>query len=595
MVQSDIHATLLRRAMGEWAHLQFMRDNSWTAAVRSRATWIDYRVSGAFEDRDSRVLLEQWEDRFESNSGKVVMGRTPLSELGYGAYLIAELSGSSSLMHRARESLGKLRLLASESGIFEAREAIRLLRQAGSTGSLQTALRFIQSEGPSDALYREAKVITDRPSSSQRATEADLLVLDFAADLLDRDELMRAIDIAERSIDAERLNGPAGWSAHDRVWRTLKRLAPGSGADAYLAQKALDAATEGVDEPVASAIALTLESLDWAEVEEELRAAWIEWYQSQSAGAAVLREAVAECLDLDNVRELSTVIDVARLVDDRERDPAPDDLDQAQAIIVGALRTETATAVQGGYSIGGVDLGDVAVAFAMRFDSIEVWREVCEMLLANVDAAFKARALERIANFPSQVPATVREVLSTRWEAISGSSYRVLLARSSVKEGFPSALRAGESLGIQDGSSLVDQLLRWSSGDEGSRIETARSVPAAMTNTSNPIWGHYLLLQLSYDRSPDVRAEAARAMVRVLAASTDASAELTKRLVELLTSDGQRVPLRIIHAIQQFGLDGPLSALREPLQAIANQETPRVLSRAARYAFTVSDERTSDV
>lgn len=594
VVQADMRETLFRRALGEWAHLQFMRDNSWTDAVRSRATWIDYRVENVFEERDARVLLEQWEERFESNSGKVVMGRTPLSEFAYSGYLIAELSGSTSLMSRAREALGKLRLLSSEKGIFEAREAIRLLRQAGRTGPLQTALRFIQSEGPSDALYREAKTVVDRSPAISRVTEADLLVLDFAADLLGQDELLQAIPIAERSIDSERLNGPAGWSALDRMWRTLRRLVPGSGADDYVAKKALGSLTEGVDEPVASAIALTLESLEWSAVDEEVRAAWSDWYDAHPDGPSALREVLAECLGLQNARGLSNVVDVARMVDDRRNEPTADDLWQAQNIIVGALQTETNAAVAGQYSFGGVDTGDVAVAFAMRFESADVWQEVTAMLLANVDAVLKAKALERIANFAAQVPEPVREEFAAGWSAISGSPYRVSMARSRVREGFPAALRAGASLGIDGGSSVIDQLLRWSSGDEGSRIETAKSVPYAISGAADSTWGHYLLLQLSYDRSPDVRAEAGQAMVRVSAMSPDAPQELTRRLEELLTSDGVRVPLRIIHAIQRVGLKGGIVSLNESLHAIADGETPRVLCRAARYAFELEAERAGE-
>ncbi|GAA1440700.1 hypothetical protein [Leifsonia poae] len=585
-VQIDILETLRRRALGEWGHLQFMRDDSWTEAVRSKATWIDYRVAGVFEERDSRVLLDEWEARYESNSGKIVMGRTPVSELAYAAYLIAELSGSTSLMSRAREVLGRLRLLTGGNAIFDTREGIRLLRQADSTGPLQTALRFIRAEGPSDALYREARTVLDRSPSVDRVTETDLLVLDFASDLLDPDELHRGIQLAERLTEVEQLNGPAGWSANDRMWRTLRSLVPGSGAESEIAEKAFRVAVEGVDEPIVSTLGRVLEGIDWALVAEPIRNRWRDWYL-ESDDDTELRETVREKLELKRTGELRDLLGVARVLDDHDHEPSIAQRDEAQGIVRAALAAEKEQAARGVLSFGGGDAGDIAVAFAIRFDSREVWADVVDLLTSPaIDAVLKARSLERISNFPSDVPDLVRRSLANNWQAIASSPSRMSFARAKVADGFPEALRAGAALKIVSDDAILDQLMLWSSGDDGSRFEAARSVPSAVSAVRDATWAYYLLLQLSYDENVDVRAETAHAIARVLAEhETDTPAQLIDRLKSLLTADGISVPLRTIHALQRYGLKGALSPLEPTVRAMAEAETPRILSSAARLVI----------
>lgn len=600
-VQRDMAESLHADWLSATAYLEQFEGRTWVKVVRGRSGWIDARQQIRRAEGDAAVVRDEFESRFESTSGKRVFMRESAAAKSYEALLAVELAGDVGRIASAREELGKIHLLYADGDVHLTRESLRLLRQARAAGPLQTALRWVRYQGPSDALAFEARKILGRVAVDGVATEHDLLTLDYAADFLSLEELNAGLDACLTYVATERVSNRPDWSVQDKAWKTIGRLLPGSNRDNEFVLRALEFVRDSTSlETLESTLVRLVDAADWSAVDQEIRDSWGVWADAPPAGKEDLAELRASIRDSVSRAPLAPTYSGLRLaaaLADRE-DRTSDFREEASAIsaIFAALDSETVSALKGSYSFGGLSPLNVAVAFALRYSNAEVWAAVVTHLGdERLDGTVKELALDRVARNAKRIPANVVELLRPSWPLLIRAKRRDNFFSSNSFAVFPEALRAGAALGFVDLAFGIEGVMSLASEGDAGKVEAAQSIPY-VSGLGDPTWAHVLLLQYSYDDNPMVRAEAAYAMTQIRPTPV-LGASVRTRLTELLRSDGVRVPLRIIHGLQAAEVAG-LPWANDILHAVDQldeENTPRVVRDAVRTLQELTRQNTRPV
>lgn len=587
-VQKDIIAATKQNAISSKAQLEQFTGSTWVQVVRSRSGWIDLRHYLLERNRNAAVLRNDFEMKFDSTSGKRILGRESQTEVAYVALLAAELSGDSVRARHSRAEMAKVHLLEVGDKQFHTREALRLLRQSGSTAPLKSALSWIRAEGPLDALRDDARTILERAVRDRYASESDLLVLESAADLLEREQLVEAIEVASLYFETQQRNDRVGWSHLDNVWRAIGRFVAGSDEDDAVAGKAAELLSQpkSLTRPLSNTIAGLVAEIDWSQVGDENRAIWAKWVTEQSTSDPEVDALVFELRDalgMPGPNVVASGLEAAAILADEGMSKLDGELKivEARGAIIASLRAEVESAKIGHFGFGGISPSNVGVAFAIRFGDMQVWDEVVQHLIdPKVVSGHKAPALDRLASNAHEVPATVRGQLSENWRIIADSPRDSWFGGESLPL-FPEAFRMAAAFGALTSTEGVEAVLQLASGSDKGKIEASLSMPF-IAPSEDVTWAHVLLLQLAEDENPNVRAEAGFAMIRLLSSESTVSDMVSKRARHLLASDGVRCALRILHGLQSISEAQP--ALVEPWLSAAStmaESDPRRVVRGA--------------
>ncbi|WP_162815449.1 hypothetical protein [Microbacterium arborescens] len=589
-VQRDILSATKQNALAARAIIEKFGGRGWVRVVRARSGWIDLRQYVLERNRGAAVVRDEFETRFESTSGKRVLGRESATDVAYNALLVAELSGDLAVARANRAEMAKIHLLARDDVEFRAREALRLLRQSNETGPLKAALAWIRAEGPLAALEGDASKILVRAVRDRYASESDLLVLASAADTLDSSDLAKSISVAHIYLETlERTNGYS-WPHLDNVWKAIARFLPGSERDDQVARSASEILHEPklLSRPLSNTLARVVAVIDWAQVEAEVRDTWSQWLERQSPTdpeTEALVFQVRGALKLPDLElELPVGIESAAILADGGLPPdaVESRISDARDAIISALRTEANDAARGTFSFGRIAPSNVGVAFALRFGDQILWDAVVEHLVdPNIVADFKESALDRLASNASDVPASVRERLSDNWRTIAASRRDSWFGGENLPLA-PEALRMAAAFRALTPTEGLEAVLELNGSGDVGRMEAARSIPLVVAR-DDATWAHVLLLQLSEDPNPDVRAEAGFAMIQLLSADSFASDMVVQRARALLQSDGIRCALRVLHGLQSL-VDAGSQAVMPwlPLaREMAKSDSRRIIRGAA--------------
>ncbi|TFC87459.1 hypothetical protein [Cryobacterium sp. TMT4-31] len=602
--QADIAESVRVHAQSAMAYSDAnpMKD-LWVKVVRGRSGWADARMTVRAASRDSAVLRDLFESEFESTSGKRVFMRSTAGEIGIDALLISELAGDFSRTRSNREELAKIHLIEHPGDDFYTGEALRLLRHARASSTLQVALRRVRAEGPDQSLKRDAHLILHRPSEIG-VSEQDLQLLDYAADYLEPAELRTAIDLVWRRLgDSDGLE--TNWSNLDRVWKTVGRLLPGSSYDQQVAQKSsvLLSHPELLSPPFSNTFSQLVETIDWASVGAEAKAVWTSFavrhgqtIDSNADLERVLRAIRENVNGEKGVGLESTGVKLAAyLADNGSDDPLREDefIHVSAANLVLALNQEADQANKGIYSFGGLDTCNVAVAFALRFENADVWRAVLEHLTnPRIDGVLKAQGLDRIARYPNQIPADVVQALTLDWQSIlTNVRSDGFFVRPSTKV-FAEAVRAGASLKIMPEVEVLGAIVSMMSEGDTGKVQAARTISFAIRE-GDSTWAHALLLQLSHEANPDVKFEAGQSLIRTSTAGSLLQKPVIERIGELLESEGIRIPIRMLYTFQDLapGTYRHLDELLPKVYLLSTEAAPRVVRGAAKEAIRVWNSR----
>ncbi|WP_166880916.1 hypothetical protein [Salinibacterium sp. ZJ450] len=593
-VQRDLVRSVGSHALSLKSNLEQIGGHTWVRVVRGRTSWIDMRMHLRSADRDEIVLRDAFERRVEADSNTRHFGRIAADGAGYRSLTLAELSGHLGFMRGEREKLGKVLILERGDSPERVREAVRLLRQGRATKALQAAITWIRAQGPSISLVDDALIVTNRVNSARWCTEQDLLVLEGASDFLSPQQKDQAISAALLFADTPQLQRQMSWSSWERLWKTISRLVPASTRHNEIASLAYRyiANQASLSQPIANTLARLVSSLDWQEVESEVTGQWSHLAEAieRDFETSVLLDAVDENVR-GAVRPIPADLGVERaahLADEGLPDDEAGDTIPALASYLGTLlRQEAEHASNGMMSVGGYQNANVAVAFALRFPSDHLWDEILRHLLnSKVDAGLKDLAVERLAENVTRLPSAVATKLREDIHLLIASERREGMFTQSESEVFGEAVRLSAALGAAPRSDLLETVLRLATAGVKDRIQAAKTIPLSISE-ADATWGHVLLLQLSHDPDPSVRAAAGHALVRSLSTSSELTDAVYSRIVNLLKSDGIKVPLAVLHAVQRSArlLNNELEPLVAQINVLASSEGNYVTQGAARICL----------
>lgn len=592
-VQDDMARSLKQHALEAKSSLEGLRGQSWIRVVRARKTWIDMRLNNMAAERDSSVLRDAYELKIESLSGTRHFMRRSTAEAGYEALQLRELAGQIGQAKAARESLGKILLIEPGVNEHRTREAIRLLRQAGAQAPLKTALAWVRNQGPVGALRSDAMAVISRVELDGWITEADLLVLGAAGDFLTQEDRARALRVCISGLAVRPGGVRSSWSIHDRVWKTVAALIPGSGESSFAANQ-ISAYLEGNfwrSRPISDTLARVVEAIDWADVGAEDRERISTWMRDNlptNDDFDELWRSVSAALD-GGSRGLPEGLSLARaafLADNgRPKEMSPAELQATSEYVGASLKAEVAQARKGSYSFGGYSTANVAVAFAMRFGDEALWTAILEHLTdSKVDAVLKAEALDRIARFSSDVPSWFARAFGESAELLLRSARSDHLFGSRSLPVFAEAVRALGALRQLSAEVMIDAVMRLASGDADARVEAAKTIAYALGD-EDAAWGHALLLQLSYDANPVVRAEAAGGLMVTSLRDSRLTKLVRERISALFEEEGVRTTAMLLTAIRRLINDGvntkTLGYLRSQVKRLAGADSPRLVQDIA--------------
>lgn len=602
-VQRDLIRSVSSHALSLKSYLEQIAGHTWVRVVRGRTSWVDMRMHLRSADRDEIVLRDAFERRIEADSNTQHFGRISADGAGYRSLIQAELSGHLGFMCEERERLGKVLILERGDDPERVREAVRLLRQGRATKALQAAITWIRAQGPSISLVSDALIVTSRILKDGWCTEQDLLVLEGASDFLSSTQKDDAISAALLFADTPKLQRQMSWSSWERLWKTVSRLIPASSRHSEIASVAYRyiESQESLSQPITNTLARLVSSLEWTEVESGVSAQWSSLAEATKRDfeTSVLLDAIDEKVR-GVVRSIPSDLGVERAAHLADEGLSEGDAGASVPALTDylgtLLRSEVEDAAKGMMSVGGYQTANVAVAFALRFPSDDLWEELLRHLLdSNVDASLKNLAVERLAENVTRLPSEVAARLREGIHRLIASQRRNGMFTHSESAFFGEAIRLSAALGATSRSDLLKTVLRLATAGVKDRIHAAKTIPLSISE-ADATWGHVLLLQLSHDPDPSVRAAAGHALVRSLSTSSELIDAVYSRIISLLKSDGIKVPLAVLHSVQRSAgsLNKELELLLDQIGVLASSEGNYLIQGAARISLDMLRNQSQD-
>lgn len=595
-VQRDVIRSIRMHLNSLRAQLEYMHSNVWADVVKGRSSWVDHRMDLCSASRDELVLRDAFEDKIDAKSTVRHFVRNSPEIAGYRSLLIGELSGRLGFVRASRERLGKVILLEYSGNEERSREAIRLLRQSGSVKSLRSGLSWLRGEGPTEAIVAEAAQVIDKVHRMKWCTEHDLLVLESAADFLTEQQCDSAIEAARQYLSTPQLSGAISSASKQRFWKVVSRLLPLSTKHAELADLAYQVVSgvDGVDQPLGNTLSLFVSAVDWYRVPIRLVHNWEDWLGRQEDSeeyrelkAAVRRYIVgSEGSELDKF-DLSDV--VSYLERDEPKDINKTTVSRLSGYLIEAISDEQAQAHRRSIAFGSYSRADLATAFAFRHNLPELWDSILNYMTDSaVFAVLKSSAIDRMARYSTDLPSSVSKLLSDRIRSIMDSDRRDALFSDAPSVGFAPSVRLAGALNAVPVGELLKVVVELAASHVKDRIDAAKTIPYCLGSDIDGNWAHVLLLQLSYDSNPDVRAAAGSSLIEGLFWGSDLAELAKSRVVELIGGDGVRVPLQILHSIQfvstQAGKEFDPEVVRA-VEKVAEREPNRIVRGAAEIAL----------
>ncbi|PRA06519.1 hypothetical protein CQ019_03825 [Arthrobacter sp. MYb229] len=516
------------------------------------------------------VVRDLFEDTIEANSGTQHFMRETPESASYASLLLAELSGSYRLVARERENHAKVLLLKRSEHEFETGEALRLLRNSGAIKTMRSALIWFRNQGPTAAIVFDALRVLDRIEKYRWRTETDLLLFELSADFLPVAVRERALNAIFSDWNMELPPQGADWVYQNRIWKAAARLVPKTSLLDSVLSRALEmlgAATD-IERQLAETIARIVDKTNWKSIDSDLALSWKTWARENEAiDSSSLMPIVNSILrsTSDNSSSNERVLDledVAKLVDSTTSDLDGVTLSGCGIILVESLRTEMKASKGGAFSQGGLSASNVASAFVLKFGSEPLWGELISFLGdPDVFAELKTLAVERLAREPERIPAREKRQLVSVYRSLLASKNSGGFFGDSSPKYFTSAIRLGiaiDAIGFDDSLGMILDL---ASAMVSDRIEAAKTIPFELARSKDPVWGQVLLLQLSHDSDPSVRAEAGKSLAQSLNYQSGLHAQVVARIEELLRCDGIQVPLATLHGLQMIAARNVRSVL----------------------------------
>lgn len=585
-IQRDIVKSLLRSAVRTVARFDDEDIEAWSESIQTPPAWRAARASFVDGQRDEYFLRDSFERKIESIQGtRVFMRSTPIAE-GYSALLLHELSGSIDDTARARENLAKVLMLDEKNRANHTREAMRLLRGTASHKTLKSVALWARNSGPSSALVEEAQSVIAQSETEGWLGESDLIVLGAAAEFLSSDERVAAVLASFQYLKTVQPGSRADWSALDKVWSTNLQLIGDPRTDSLVMTHLADLleSPDLLTTPLSNTLARIFAEIDWSGVDPAVRTAWKDWaLSSDSEETADLKLAVHESHpDLLVDPESVSLIDRCILfANDSYPNPTEADLRTMSTYLIDALDSESADALQGRFSVGGVNKAGLSVAYALRVNDAELWDSIARHLThTSVDRSQKTAALDRITENIDAIPDRARTHLAESSSEILNTPSRGLFGSETPSGVFAPGLRFLSKIGALDEPQRISMIMELAAGSDKDRLQAARSIPDTIDVRSS-VWGVVLLLQLTHDGHPSVRSQAVGNLLMTSGLWSSVFHAAHARVAEMLAEPGLQTRVTALNALKRQARAFPEMShvYLGILEGSGSSSMPRIISR----------------
>nr|WP_127891986.1 hypothetical protein [Streptomyces sp. S10(2018)] len=474
--------------------------------------------------------------------------------------LAVELLGHGDV-YQARRELATLRLVqyAEGASVSNLHVSIRLLRQAGATKELNSALERIRAAGPISALSRDARQIILRRSTHQRLRVPELAVLKAAAELMAPSEADKALEAVLASLAAGGPPNVAGASQHriarlGMAWEAATALASSCRRGDEVAALLLREVRGGRQhtELLDSNVAKSVRALPWDEIGSSIKAQWSNWLSSDDAqNFKDTAETVAIALELAITRtgELSGIENIAArlnigLHNATARLSRPE-VSEVVSQVSASLNETREDSARGLYSFGTRSVGDIAALLIIEYPHAdELWESLSAFLTSDaIPRIERTPAFNRLARQRPALPIATRELFLSAVDRLLENPGPSLFYDDPITP-YPAALRFMAAHRLIDDARVMNSLARLSGhADLQARREASRTLSYLRVRASES-WILPFALQMSHESDISIKSNAARYLAHVATDTGPFTPVASARLAELLgKEDGLLVPL----------------------------------------------------
>lgn len=522
------------------------------------------------------LLADEARSTFQHLRQREVLWRAedPVERGLWRATLHAESLADFEGMRRTRTQLGRTRLLrGAREGQAPDAEAFRLLVHGGNPQEVVRAARWYRSRGPADVLAEAVDTVATLPWPAPDE-QATVELLHAAGDLL---HPAQTNDVTDHLLDLATGAGPAlarAYAVDDAALRALAQVTHGAEPDSLesIAQRLLGF-LEATQRPlIIRDVSAVVQTIRWQELSATTTEPWRAFAEDETPGpdetdslrAAVVLQlakvdaAWAVAVALAAYERRPTLLWAAVAVDIGM--PLPEELvEQMTRRAVEALGDERDEAAEGRHRLGEVEPADLLCALLLRHPTQPGWHQLVQYVsdpATNVEGT--GRVADRLAHgLPSLDASVADEIRALFGEGpleLWGTDANAFQHRRVVPRGPSLRLSLALSAGESDQWSAELIALAGSTEDED-RFEAAWTSASAAALPQTAGFVAYLLTR---DRTPEVRAAAGQAILKLLAATSAGqsvahSAHLLTQVKTLLREPGVTAPFAVLRGIVAAG------------------------------------------
>jgi hypothetical protein len=513
--------------------------------------------------------------------------------------LALELTGHGAV-YNARKELALLRLVQAGREPTGMADTLRLLRHAAAKNELDLALSRLRMAGPLSVLGDDARQILRTRTSPELLRTVEMRVLHMAADLFAPAEARLALDAVRGTLDAGGPQDlPGRWELpvlrKETAWVSAAALGNACNAAGEVALLLLEEAAKAQkdDQLLDRALLRATAEIDWTEVSSEIQHAWFDLLRIQNANLPGTTEVISARLGRSAPRPAySSGIDdlISRLNSAMRGGPVDPTLSDDIPLIRDALAKIRSDAERGVFSMGALNIADIAVGLVIVAGADELWPELTDFLLdPKVQRQDRTSAFERLARATVTLPEDVATRFSEQAEQLlTGASPELFDLPLSP---YPAALRFLGAHQLVDHAEMYDKIaiLAGSANPDGRREAAATVAVLAAKAPRGDLLA--LALPLTHDDNVEVRAAAGRALAHLAKPEEGLATVARRRLTELLAQDGVLVPLRLMQALGDTAVELP-DSVRKQLASLSDQHPARSVRNEAKRLLNQESRQT---
>jgi hypothetical protein len=447
-----------------------------------------------------------------------------------------------------------------------AQDGLRLLRLAGADADLRLLIGELTFAGPMSALLTDGRRIESNRTSDRALRTSEMIVLAAAAEVMAPAEAFKALN---RVLAVIRRGGPttaplhwhADFSKDEDAWIAAAALAGAAGTAGEIARSLLEYATPArlTDEAFDRVIAAIVGRVEWADVDTELRALWLNLATTRTSDgrttytAAALRSALSVNAEL-SVGTDASLNELAESINHylRTETPIPDDVrEAAKNTALPSLARAAKSAAAGTYAVGTVQPAEIVAVLLTQSPDDDEWSGLLDFLTNPfVARREKSRAFDVLLSERPDLSTELASRYADRLASLVTEADRWAFNDPYADAVFVPALAFAYAYAFLADELAAEHFRALTSSPDARRRSLAGRYLSLLASKSLQDWMLPMVFALSNDTDPKVRFAVTRALGQI-AQRQDVLGDLAiGHLSDFLQSGGVFVPL---NTLEQLG------------------------------------------